>query len=58
MSVRKVTNQILEMIDEGVLDRDMVIRAALCYMSEADVADMAYCNEFISDDPYLDDDDL
>ena len=50
MTARRITNQILDMIDEGVLDRDAVIRACLCYMSEADVADMAHCNEFIDDD--------
>lgn len=50
MSVRRVTNLILGMIEEGALDRDAVIRACLCYMSEADVADMAHCNEFIDDD--------
>ncbi|NDB83100.1 MAG: hypothetical protein EB127_10235 [Alphaproteobacteria bacterium] len=57
MSVRRVTNLILGMIEEGALDRDAVIRACLCYMSEADVADMAHCNEFIDDDDDDDDDD-
>ena len=43
---REATNKILEMIDEGMLDRDTVIMAALKYMSEDDVADMAHANEF------------
>ena len=44
--VREATNKILEMVEEGVLDRDTVIMACLKYMSEDDVADMAHCNEF------------
>ena len=44
--VRKATDKILEMVDEGILDKDMVIMSCLKYMSEDDVADMAHCNEF------------
>jgi hypothetical protein len=44
--VRKATNKILEMVEEGVLDKDMVIMSCLNYMSEDDVADMARINEF------------
>ena len=44
--VREATNKILDMVDEGILDKDMVIMACLKYMSEDDVADMAHCNEF------------
>lgn len=44
---RQVTCKILEMIEEGILDRDAVIMAALKYMSEDDVADMAHINEFL-----------
>jgi hypothetical protein len=44
--VRKATDQILEMVEEGILDKDIVIMACLKYMSEDDVADMAHCNEF------------
>jgi hypothetical protein len=43
---RQATNRILEMIKEGLLDRDTVITAAFRYMSEDDVADMAHCNGF------------
>ena len=46
---RKVTNKILEMVEEGLLDKDQVILACLNYMSEDDVADMAHCNEFIEE---------
>ena len=48
--VRKATDKILEMVDEGILDKDMVIMSCLKYMSEDDVADMAHCNEFFLDE--------
>lgn len=35
--MRKYTNKILEMTDEGLLDRDTLIRDLLCWMSESDV---------------------
>ena len=44
---REYTEQLLEMIDEGILDRDAVIMACLKYMSEDDVRDMMEINEFI-----------
>ena len=43
---REATNRILEMVEEGILDRDQVIMSCLKYMSEDDVADMAHANEF------------
>lgn len=42
---RSTTNSILEMVEEGWIDRDYLIRACLLYMSEDQVADMAWCNE-------------
>jgi len=48
--VRKVTNQILEMVEDGVLDKDTVIMACLKYMSEAEVADMARINGFLNEE--------
>ena len=48
--VRKVTNQILEMLEEGVLQPDTVIMACLTYMSEDEVADMAHVNGFLDDE--------
>ena len=47
---REATNKVLEMIEEGLLDKDMVIMACLKYMSEDDVADMAHINEFFYDE--------
>ena len=44
--VRKYTNMVLEMVEEGILDKDVVIMACLKYMSEAEVRDMAEANGF------------
>jgi hypothetical protein len=44
---RKTTTQILELIDDGILNKDTVIMACLNYMSEDDVKDMAHCNDLI-----------
>ena len=43
---RKYTNKLLEMIEEGLLDKDNVIMACVKYMSEDEVKDMMHCNEF------------
>ena len=48
--VRKYTNMVLEMVDEGVLDKDVVIMACLKYMSENEVRDMAEANGFLPED--------
>lgn len=37
--MRKYTNKIIEMVDEGMVDRDMLIRDLLNFMSESDVAE-------------------
>ena len=50
MKTRKVTNQILEMLEEGILNKDAVIMACLKYMSETDVADMARINGFLDEE--------
>ena len=44
-SARAATNKLLELIEEGVLTSEQVLSCALSYMSEADVKDMAECNE-------------
>ena len=44
---REYTNKLLEMVEDGLLDRDAVIMACVKYMSESDVQDMMECNEFI-----------
>jgi hypothetical protein len=47
---REYTNKLLEMVDEGLLDKDMVIMACVKFMSEDDVRDMMEANEFILED--------
>jgi len=47
---REATNKVLELIEDGILDRDTVIMACLKYMSEDEVADMAHINEFFIDE--------
>jgi len=47
MATRKITNKLLEMIEEGTLDPQTLAETCLVYMSEDDVADMARCNDLI-----------
>ena len=55
---REYTGKLLELIEDGMLDRDTVIMACVKYMSEDDVKDMMEHNEFIleedEDDGYYD----
>ena len=51
---REATDQILEMIEEGLLDRDTVIMACLKWMSEDEVAEMAHHNQLFDEDTYYD----
>ena len=55
---REYTNKLLEMLEEGLLDKDTVIMACLKYMSEGEVADMMSCNEFLMDEEEEEDDDF
>ena len=55
---RHYTNKILEALDEGGLDRDTVIMAALSYMSEDEVKDMAHVNAFFEDEDEEDERDV
>ena len=52
---REATCKLLEMVEEGVLDRDNVIMACVKYMSEDDVADMCHINDFFYDEEEDDD---
>ena len=54
---RQATDKILEMVEEGILDKDTVIMSCLKYMSEDDVADMAHSNEFFINEEEEDDED-
>ena len=53
---RKFTNKLLEMVEEGLLDKDTVILACVKYMSEHDVADMMHANEFLYQEEEEDED--
>ena len=50
MTARYYTNKLLEMIEDGLFDKDDVIMACVKYMSEDDVEDMMKCNDFIEDE--------
>lgn len=47
---RQYTNQLLEMIEEGILNAETVLRSCLRYMSEAEVQDMAESEGFIEEE--------
>lgn len=50
MMNREYTNKLLEMVDEGMLDKDMVIMAFAKYMSESNIKDMMEVNEMLEDE--------
>jgi len=54
-NMREYTNKLLEMVEEGLLDKDMVIMACMKYMSEANVKDMMEANEMIDEEEEEDD---
>ena len=47
MNVRKATNKLLELIDEGLVDAKDAVLMCLSWMSEDDVVEMCKANEFI-----------
>ena len=53
---REYTNKLLELVEDGLLDRDTVIMACVKYMSEDDVKDMMESNEFILEEDEDEDD--
>lgn len=48
-SPRENTNRLLELIEDGAIDKDAVITACLSWMSESDVAEMMVAYEFMDD---------
>ena len=63
MSPRQATNDLLDLVDQGVLDARTVLQSALCYMSEAEVADLVHQEGFLvteddEDDEYPDYDEI
>lgn len=55
---REITNKLLEMVDEGSINKNDLIIACLKWMSEDDVREMAEANEFIMDEDEDDEEDL
>lgn len=54
---REYTNKLLEMVEEGVLDKDAVISALVGYMSEREVEDCMRINDFLYEEDEEDDTD-
>jgi hypothetical protein len=50
ISTREYSVKLLDMVEEGILDKDAVICAMVNYLSESDVRNMMEVNEFISDE--------
>lgn len=49
-NVRKTTLEVIELAEQGILSWESVALAALRYMSENDVADMAHDNEWLTEE--------
>ena len=47
---RRVTNKLLEMMEEGALDAEVLVRSCLAFLSEADVAEMAVGEGFLEEE--------
>lgn len=47
---REYTNKLLEMVEEGILDKDMVIMAFAKYMTEDNIKDMMEANDMLEDE--------
>jgi hypothetical protein len=47
---RRVTTELLDLVEQGVIDRDNLIRDLLGWMSESDVSEFARRNDYITDD--------
>jgi hypothetical protein len=52
---REYTAKLLQMIDDGMLDKNMVISAFAQYLSEDEVREMMYMNDMIDDIDEYDD---
>lgn len=52
---RKVTNELYELAEQGVISWEDLATACMKYMSEDDVADMAHCNGFVEEEENEDD---
>ena len=48
---RTTTTKLLQLIEDGALDKDIVIQAFCDYLSEEDIKDFVEINEFIEVEP-------
>lgn len=51
---RRNTNRLLEALDEGLLDKDYVLSAALSALSDAEVRQMMLANDILLEDEHDD----
>jgi len=47
---REYTKRLLQMVEDGLLDRDKLLMACVNYMSESDVQDMMEDNDMLGED--------
>ena len=52
---REMTRKLLDLVEQGAIDRDSLIRDLLGWMSEEDVAEFARRNDYITHDEDQDD---
>ena len=55
-NARQYTEQLLEMIDEGILDAEHVVRCFATYLSEDTVKNMMFAEELVPHEGYEDED--
>ena len=53
--MRKQTNKLIDMMDQGLINADTVAEMCLAYMSEDDVAGMMLANDILEDEDEEDD---
>lgn len=54
-TARKFTCQLLDMVEQGVIDKDYLIQDLLGWMSEAEVEEFCRASDYIPDETYLED---
>jgi hypothetical protein len=55
--MRQYTNRLIELVEEGILDAEDVMKACLSYMSESEVQDLCESEGYIEEDEEEDDED-
>jgi hypothetical protein len=48
--MRQYTNRLIELVEEGILEADDVMKACLNYMSESEVQDLCESEGYIEED--------